>query len=58
MSSTFAFFAALELVAGHFFLPPNAFGRGLGDVCLGLTPPVWIATYLLWRHEMREGEID
>ena len=54
----FAFFATLELVASHFFLPPDAFGRGLGYVCLGLTPPVWIATYLLRRHEIREGEIE
>jgi hypothetical protein len=54
----FAFFAAVELVASHFFLTPNAFGPGLGYVCLGLMPPVWIATYLLWRHEKREGEID
>jgi hypothetical protein len=54
----FAFFATLELVASHNFLPPNAFGPGLGYVCLGLTPPVWIATYLLWRHERREGEVE
>ena len=54
----FIFFAALELVASHYFLPPGAFGVGLGYLCLGLTVPVLIATYLVWRHERSQGEGD
>lgn len=54
----FAFFAGLELVASHYFLPPGAFGVGLGYLCLGLTVPVLIATYLVWRHERSQGEGD
>lgn len=51
----FAFFAALEVAATR-LLPPGAFGPGLGYLCLGLTFPVAIAAYLVWRHERREGE--
>lgn len=47
----FAFFAGIELVAAHYFLPPGAFGVGLGYLCLALTFPVSIAAFLLWRHE-------
>lgn len=54
----FAFFAALELIASRYFLPPGAFGPGLGYVCLGLTPPVLIAAYFVWRHEKRFDEIE
>lgn len=51
----FLFFAALELVATRWFLPPGAFGSGLGVLCLALTIPVLVAAYLLWRHERRAG---
>lgn len=52
----FAFFAALEVVATRYFLPAGAFGPLLGKVCLGLTLPVLLAAYLVWRHERNEGE--
>jgi hypothetical protein len=52
----FVFFLVAEVSASHFFLPPGAFGPGLGYVCLGLTPPVLIAAYLVWRHEQVHGE--
>jgi len=51
-----AFFVILEISASHFFLPPGAFGSGLAIVCFGLTIPVLIAAYLVWRHEKRHGE--
>ena len=52
----FLFFATLETMATHLFLPPGAFGPGLGYLCLALTVPVGIATYLVWRHERVHGE--
>lgn len=54
----FAFFAVLEIVASHYFMPPGAFGSGLAIVCFGLTVPVLIASYLVWRHERRHGETE
>lgn len=54
----FLFFVLLEIVASHLFLPPNAMGPELGYVCLGLTLPVLVAAYLVWRHEVREDESD
>ncbi len=54
----FAFFVALEMVASHYFMPPEAFGSGLAIVCFGLTVPVLVAAYLVWRHERRHGEAD
>lgn len=54
----FLFFAILEVIASHYFLPAGAFGLGLGYLCLGLTFPVLIATYLVWRHEKSQGEGD
>jgi hypothetical protein len=51
-----AFFLALEIFASHYFLPPGAFGFGLAIVCFGLTIPVLIAAFLVWRHEKRHGE--
>jgi hypothetical protein len=54
----FAFFALLELGASHYFMPPGAFGSGLAIVCFGLTVPVLVAAYLVWRHEQRHGEVD
>jgi hypothetical protein len=54
----FLFFAALEFVATRFFLPPGAFGPGLGWLCLGLSAPVLIAAYLVRRHEGRHGVED
>lgn len=52
----FSFFLVLEVGATHYLLPPGAFGPGLGYVCLGLTSPVLIAAYLVWRHERIHGE--
>lgn len=54
----FLFFAVIEVLATHYFLPPGAFGPGLGYVCLGLTLPVLIAAYLVWRHEKRFDKVD
>lgn len=54
----FAFFVVLEIVASHYFMPPGAFGSGLAMVCFGLTVPVLIASYLVWRHERRHGETE
>jgi len=50
------FFMTLEILASHYFLPPGAFGSGLAIVCFGLTIPVLIAAFLVWRHEKRHGE--
>ena len=52
----FLFFAILEWVATRYFLPPGAFGPILGKLCLGLSVPVLVAAYLVWRHEIREAE--
>ena len=54
----FAFFATLEIVATRYFLPPGAFGPGLGYVCFGLTVPVLVAAYLVHRHEENQGETE
>jgi hypothetical protein len=52
----FVFFVILEAASSHYLLPPGAIGPELGYVCLGLTAPVMIAAYLVWRHEQRENE--
>ena len=54
----FVFFAALEMAASRFFLPPDAIGSELAWVCFGLTLPVWLAAGLLWRHEKVQGVQD
>ena len=54
----FLFFLVLEVGASHYFMPPGAFGSWLAIVCFGLTVPVLIAVYLVWRHEERHGEGD
>jgi hypothetical protein len=54
----FVFFAGLEVIASHYFLPPDAFGTGLGYVCLALTIPVAGASFLVWRHEERHDRSD
>lgn len=54
----FAFFVGLEMIASHFFLPPGAFGPGLGYLCLGLTVPVWVASLLVRRSEQRDTRDD
>ena len=54
----FAFFATLEIVATRYFLPPGAFGSGLGYLCLALTVPVLIAAYLIWRLERADTPRD
>ncbi|MBK7952044.1 MAG: hypothetical protein IPK00_25670 [Deltaproteobacteria bacterium] len=52
----FAFFTSLEWVAAHYFLPPDALPSVIGWLCLGLTVPVLVATWLVWRQEQRHGE--
>ena len=52
----FVLFAAVELAATHWFLPPGAFGPGLGVLCLALTVPCLVAAFLLRRHEQAHGE--
>ena len=52
----FLFFLALEIGASRYLLPLGAFGPGLTYLCLGLSLPVLIAAYLVWRHEHRHGE--
>jgi len=54
----FVFFAGLEMLASHFFLPPDAIGPELAWVCFGLTLPVSVAAVLLWRHEKAQGVQD
>ena len=54
----FLFFLVLEVSASHFFLPPGAFGPGLAYVCFGLTVPVSISAYLVYRHEKRHNTLD
>jgi hypothetical protein len=51
----FVFFAALEMSASHFLLPPDAMGPELGYLCLALTVPVLVAAFLVWRHERSQG---
>jgi hypothetical protein len=52
----FVFFVVLEIIASHYFIPPGAFGAGLAWLCFGLTVPVLVAAFLVWRHELRQGE--
>ena len=54
----FVFFAALEMGVSYAVIPPGAIGPGLGRLCIGLSIPVLIAAYLVWRHEKRQGETD
>jgi hypothetical protein len=54
----FMFFLVLEVSASRYFMPPGAFGSGLSIVCFGLTVPVLVAAYLVWRHEKRQGESE
>jgi hypothetical protein len=55
----FAFFTFLEWGAAHWFMPPDALPDVIGWLCLGLTVPVLVATYLLWRAEKRaEGRVE
>jgi hypothetical protein len=48
----------MEISASHYLMPPGAFGSGLAIVCFGLTVPVLVATYFVWRHEHRHGETE
>jgi hypothetical protein len=50
------FFASLEIIASHYCLPPGAFGPWLAIACFGLTIPVSIAAFLVWRHERHHRE--
>lgn len=54
----FAFFTTLEWVAARYFLPPGALPETIGWVCLGLTVPVLVATWLVRRHEHNQHEGD
>ena len=54
----FAFFLVLEVGASHYLMPPGAFGSGLAIVCFGLTVPVLVAAFLVWRHEKRHAESE
>lgn len=54
----FAFFTTLEWIAAHYFLPPGALPNTIGQVCLGLTVPVLVATWLVRRHERSQLEGD
>jgi len=45
----FALFLALEGVSAKFLLPPNVFGSEVGWVCLGLSVPFIVASWLDWR---------
>ncbi len=51
----FAFFASLEWVAARYFLPPDALPSTIGWLCLGLTVPVLVATFLVRRQELLYG---
>lgn len=51
----FAFFAALEMVANHYFFPAGALGPEVAVVCFALTVPVSIAAWVLWRHEKTQA---
>ena len=55
-ASYFAFFATLDFVAMHWFVPPGAFGPALGALCLGLTVPAVVAIVLVRRHEPYERD--
>jgi len=52
----FCFFLVLEVTTSHFFMPPGAFGPGLAILLFGLTVPVLVASYFVWRHERAQGE--
>ncbi len=54
----FAFFTTLEWIAAHYFLPPGALPNAIGWLCLGLTVPVLVATFLVRRHERMQNEGD
>ena len=54
----FVFFVVLEAGASYYLMPPGAFGSGLAIVCFGLTVPVLVAAFLVWRHEVRNAESD
>lgn len=54
----FLFFLVLEVAASHYFLRPDAIGPVLGYVCLGLTAPVLVAAYLVFRHERQHDELE
>jgi hypothetical protein len=54
----FAAFFAIEIVAGHFFIPDGAMGIEIALVCLGLTVPILgvIEFFRRHEHEMDEAE--
>ena len=54
----FTFFMSLEWIAARYFMPPGALPNEVGYVCLGLTLPVLVATFLVWRHEQQQHEGD
>lgn len=52
----FAFFTSLEWVAARYFLPPDALPSAIGWLCLALTVPVLVATFLVRRQELLHGD--
>jgi len=52
----FCFFLVLEVASSRLFMPPGAFGPGLAILLFGLTLPVLVAIYFVWRHERVHGE--
>lgn len=53
----FAFFTTLEWIAAHHFMPPGALPDVVGWLCLGLSVPVVVATWLVRRAEQRAAKI-
>lgn len=52
----FVFFAVLDFTAMWLWVPPGAFGPGLGFLCLALTVPAVVAIVLVRRHEQYERD--
>ena len=50
----FLFFTGLEWGAAQ-FMPPGGLPDAIGWLCLGLTLPVLVATYFVWRAERADG---
>lgn len=57
VAAYFAFFGALELAAAR-VLPPDVFGSAFWILCLGLSVPVLLAAFFVWRAERRHGRTD
>ncbi len=51
----FALFMGLEWIGEHYFIPPGAFGSEIAIVCLVLSVPFLVAT---WVSQRRTGSDD